>query len=380
MATASINVKAVTSTSEIHNTRAQSLSYVIEERIKLNESWPAIEDRQSIADREKEVRSLCKKLSGRKMRSSATPIREAVVNLGEETTMDDLLNLKDVLKEKFKVECFQIHIHRDEGRLVDEKGKTQYTKVKGGWKSPEGKIIKDPTEQNPNLQFKENKHAHMVFDWQNKDTGKMIRHGKGIMSQMQTETAKALKMDRGELKTNSNRERLEAIEYKREQEQIRFNELQQQIKQLEQKKNAAAERNREARQQHDDALESHTEALIRSRKLEEEAREIKEAQISLSRERTKQLAKKGIQMDKEALYEASNELSRAIELQRQFLHHQQQEIDRLEGESQEWEDKIGELEQTIDRTEGNIEYVQQKEERTRKEIERAKARIEANKK
>ena len=117
------------------------------------------------------------------------------------------------MEEKFGVKCFQIHIHKDEGKTED----------------------------------KLNLHAHMVFRWQDMETGKTKRVNKAGMSQLQTLVANTLSMDRGELKTNSNRERLEPIEYARQQEEIRLAELQEQTAVLEQKKNTVNARIREVR-------------------------------------------------------------------------------------------------------------------------------------
>jgi hypothetical protein len=77
----------------------------------------------------------------------------------------------------------------------------------------------------------------MVFDWQDKTKGTMLRNTKLDMSQIQTLVAEVLKLERGELKTNSNRERLEAVEYKTQQETLKLQELQKHNADLEQKKN-----------------------------------------------------------------------------------------------------------------------------------------------
>jgi flagellar motor protein MotB len=127
--------------------------------------------------------------------------------------MEDLKKLGVVLKEKFGMECFQIHIHKDEGKKDKETG-----------------------------EIKENFHAHMLFDWQDKTKGTMLRLQKIDMSKIQTLVADVLSLERGELKTNSNRERLEAVEYKTQQETLKFEELQKQNADLEQKKNKVGAR------------------------------------------------------------------------------------------------------------------------------------------
>ena len=77
----------------------------------------------------------------------------------------------------------------------------------------------------------------MVFDWQDKTTGKTLKLRSLELSQCQTLVADVLQMERGELKVNSNRERLEPIEFKRKQEELKLQQLQEQNSVLEQKKN-----------------------------------------------------------------------------------------------------------------------------------------------
>jgi chromosome segregation ATPase len=311
MAKASINIKAASATSELHNKREIELDYNYPDLEVNNESW----ELTTIEEREKEIKAHCKVTSGRKLQKNATPIREGVVNLKANHTMDDLKELAKEIKEKHKIDCFQIHIHRDEGKSREDL----------------------------------NYHAHMVFDWQDKETGKTLKLGKASISQLQDTVAESLKMERGELRVNSNRKRLEPIEYKRQQEELRLKELQPQIEQLEQKKNRATERNAQCADEHRQASERHrdlentitgTERAIRDaeeeiRRLEEEARELEGAeqgQKEASRAREREIAVKGIQMDKEALYEASNELSGAIELQQQIIEDYERETRQQERE------------------------------------------------
>jgi len=204
MSISSINFKAAQNNSESHNERTSVLDYVKPELTPNNSSWSS----STIDEKRKEIASLCKKLSGRKLQKNSEPIREACVNLGPETKMDDLKRLGIALKEKFGMECFQVHIHKDEGHT---------DKITGEWK--------------------ENLHAHMLFDWQDKEKGTMLRFQKLDMSQIQTLVADELNLQRGDLKTNSNRERLEAVEYKTQQETLKLQELQKHYADLEQKKN-----------------------------------------------------------------------------------------------------------------------------------------------
>ena len=220
MAKSSIHFQGVAPTSELHNTREVKLDYNYPELEKHNESWIG----DSIKDRRKQIEDHCKEVSGRKLQKNAMPIREAVVNLNSHHTMDDLKNLAKELKEEKGMDCFQIHIHRDEGKSKEDL----------------------------------NYHAHMVFDWQNKETGTMLRHGKLDMSQTQTLVANSLQMERGELRVNSNRERLAPIEFKRQAREQEVEKLQEQVKILEQKKNRAVKRNQAARRKHEQVSEKLT--------------------------------------------------------------------------------------------------------------------------
>ena len=199
MSKSSINFKPVKSNSEHHNFRQGPLDYVMEDLSGNNQSWSV----DSIQNRTDEIKKHCKEVSGRKLQKNANPIKEAVVNIQPHHTIEDLKTLASELENRFGIQCFQIHIHRDEGKSRDEI----------------------------------NHHAHMVFDWQDKSKGTVLNLNQLKMSQIQTLVANTLGMERGELKTNSNRERLEPIEYKRQQEELKLQQLQQQNADLEQKKN-----------------------------------------------------------------------------------------------------------------------------------------------
>jgi hypothetical protein len=228
MAISSINFKVVKSNSETHNNRQTSLDYIFPELSKNNSSW----SNSSIQNKEKEIASLCKKISGRKLQKNAEPIREAVVNLQPHHTLDDLEGLSILLKDLYGIECFQIHIHKDEGQSQEDL----------------------------------NHHAHMIFDWQDKTTGKTMKLNRIQLSQIQTLVANVLGMERGQLKTNSNRERLEPIEYKRQEEQKKFDILQQQTIALEQKKNEVRARvERLAEEREIDFENSNSEAFRESK-------------------------------------------------------------------------------------------------------------------
>ncbi|MBS1507015.1 MAG: hypothetical protein JSS79_10250 [Bacteroidetes bacterium] len=199
--TTSINIKpAKIKISEAHNERRVKLDYVMLGLSANNESWKT----ELIADRLKKVHELYFERVGQKLQEKATPIREGVVVIKPETSLEDLRTLGRKFKEEFGVECFQCHIHRDEGHIVT-KEEVRKEKALGNDTLKVGQVIL-------------NYHAHLVFDWQNKTTGRSIKLNKGDMRRMQTITASVLGMERG--KENSKAVRLEVNEFKAFREKL----------------------------------------------------------------------------------------------------------------------------------------------------------------
>ncbi|MDV3834171.1 hypothetical protein CMU13_12650 [Elizabethkingia anophelis] len=190
----SINFKAVKSDSEIHNFRKKSFDYIRKDLTPKNEYW----QEQKIADRIQKIETYCKEKSGRKLQKNAMPVREAVVVIKENTTMQDLYNLSKRLEEELKIKVFQIAIHKDEGHYD-----------------------KDTNEWKPNY------HAHLVADWQDLETGKTLKHQSFHYSKMQDITAECLGMERG---ISGSKARLEAIQFKIKKEE-------EYLKNLEERKN-----------------------------------------------------------------------------------------------------------------------------------------------
>ncbi|MDW9380161.1 hypothetical protein [Chryseobacterium sp. JV558] len=174
----SINFKAVKTGSEAHNLRRKTFDYIKKDLTGKNEYW--VENK--ILDRLKSIEAYCKEKSGRKLQKNALPIREAVVVIKENTTIQDLHKLSKRLEEELRIRIFQIAIHKDEGHYD-----------------------KDSKEWKPNY------HAHLVADWQDLETGKTLKHQSFHYSKMQDITAECLEMDRG---VSGSKVRLEAIEFK----------------------------------------------------------------------------------------------------------------------------------------------------------------------
>lgn len=174
----SINFKAVKSDSEVHNFRRKTFDYIRKELTPQNEYW----QENKIADRIQKIEIYCKEKSGRKLQKNAMPIREAVVVIKEDTTMQDLHDLSKRLENELGIRVFQIAIHKDEGHFDKE-----------------------------SKEWKPNFHAHLVADWQDQKTGKTLKHQSFHYSKMQDLAAECLGMERG---ISGSVGRLEAVEFK----------------------------------------------------------------------------------------------------------------------------------------------------------------------
>ena len=68
------------------------------------------------AMQEKDVKFTDKK-GKQRVRQGCSPIREGVVNIKPDTTMEDLLRYAERVHERWGIRAIQIHIHKDEGRI-----------------------------------------------------------------------------------------------------------------------------------------------------------------------------------------------------------------------------------------------------------------------
>lgn len=191
---------------ERHNLRSKELDYIRPELTHRNEQWierPITEVHQDITEKYKAA-------TGQGLQKKATPIREGVIVISEDTTLRQLQNLAEKLEERFGVHAFQIYTHKDEGANV--------------W---------DGREET----WKPNYHAHMIFDWTDRHTGKTVKLNKHDMAEMQTITAECLNMERG---VSSDRKHLSAMQYKNQMETEKAGKLQKDIEQLSQEYSTGA--------------------------------------------------------------------------------------------------------------------------------------------
>lgn len=154
------------------------------------------------------LKTLVKEKTGRAMQAKATPIREGVIVIKQDTTIEQLRGLADAIEQRWGIKTLQIYTHMDEG----------HTDSEGSWK--------------PNL------HAHIVFDWVNHTTGKSIKLSRQDMAEMQTMVADCLQMERGE---SSDLKHLGAIQYKTQAEEQRLRTLKEKTMKEEQVREQARE-------------------------------------------------------------------------------------------------------------------------------------------
>ena len=133
--------------------------------------------------------------------NSSSPLRESVVRIKPNTTMDDLMRYAQKVYERWGVRAIQIHIHRDEGHYAD----------------PD-----DPESWITNL------HAHIIWDWMNHDTGKSYKLNSNDCMQIQNMVADSLGMERGVSKEETGAEHLMRNDYILQKQKKELNELKEQ--------------------------------------------------------------------------------------------------------------------------------------------------------
>ena len=117
--------------SETHNLREKQLSYVVPEMSHLNESVIHEHIPEALA----RIGAKYTEVTGQRIQPTATPLKEAVLVIREDTTMEQVEKFGELCRQELGITPIQFHIHRDEGH---------YDSATKKWK--------------PNL------HAHIVFD------------------------------------------------------------------------------------------------------------------------------------------------------------------------------------------------------------------------
>ena len=193
---ASINFKKSNDFQVFHNSTVRP-NYALGGGLEYNlKGYAAKREKEKIIDEAKQTyTSTCK--AKNKAFQAKNYEWSAVVNIKPETTMQDLEKLAKHFSDKYKFQCYQIAIHRDEGH-INEQGE---------------KVI--------------NHHAHLEFITLDKETGKQIFKMRDFtpqkMREIQSEVAEILQMERGQDKRISGAKRIEPRKYAQMKEQERAN-------------------------------------------------------------------------------------------------------------------------------------------------------------
>ena len=156
------------------------------------------------AMQEKDVEYTDKK--GRKrIRRGSSPLREGVVNIKSNTTMNDLLRYVQTVHMMYGITAIQIHIHKDEGHF----------------ENPD-----DVSTWQPNL------HAHIIWDWMDHVTGKSYKLNAEDMSVMQDMVAEVLNMERGQKKSETGLDHLERNDYIIQKQECKKKQLQKETEKI----------------------------------------------------------------------------------------------------------------------------------------------------
>jgi archaellum component FlaC len=284
MAKSSINIQPIKFGSELHNNREKKLDYVRPELSHLNEHF----NFQTVESAKKEIEDLYVQKVGQKMQTKSEPIREAVLIIEEHHTIDDLAKLADQIENRFGIKAIQGYIHKDEGHK-DEFGK---------W--------------NPNL------HAHLIFDWQDKQTGKSIKLNRQDMSELQTLVSESLKMERG---ISSDKKHLNATAFKIGAEKEKLSKVYKignDLEYLEERKRMAKDELNEAKEKKDLLYEKRDEAYRQLYGLQDQVKELKSEKNLLTEELSNWHERK-LQEKQKIIEEINKEIEKEEQAKRQSL-------------------------------------------------------------
>ena len=208
--------------SEAHNRRTaeymrnigKSKIYIVPELTASNEQWinPSFGN-VALQTHYDNIKRMVKEKTGRAMQekererkgkngkiikvAGCSPIREGVLLIKADTTLNDLRRFCDICEQRWGITPIQIFIHKDEGHWLNgqpEAEDRESFKVGNRW-------------------FKPNYHAHIVFDWMNHETGKSRKLNDEDMAAMQTLASNILLMERGQAKAVTGKEHLERNDF-----------------------------------------------------------------------------------------------------------------------------------------------------------------------
>lgn len=217
MAISSIHIQKATDGSAGHNSR-EHFSYSVVFPNEINECDASLKEAYTLYRFELQKRSEAyTKRTGQKLQKKAVTQLSAIVNLEAHHTLEDLDPIKAELEAKFGTKVYQMAIHRDEGKLISKADGTEFYSGIDFFLNHDDKQLyfdKKFTQLVPLEEYEtqKNYHAHIEMMGLDED-GNAIRQkmNKIALKELQTFTAKALRMQRGKENPSYTQEQMREI-------------------------------------------------------------------------------------------------------------------------------------------------------------------------
>ena len=192
--------------SETHNLREKQLSYVVPEMSHLNESVIHEHIPEALA----RIETTYNEVTGQRMQPAATPLKEAVLVIREDTTMEQVENFGELCRQELGITPIQFHIHRDEGHYdsaTKEWKPNLHAHIVFDCTCREHRLVERPAKFSKEMKSKNGKPPTKLID----NYGKIVRLSKADMSRMQDLASISTGMERG---VASDKVHLDAQRYK----------------------------------------------------------------------------------------------------------------------------------------------------------------------
>ena len=192
--------------SETHNLRGKQLSYVVPEMSHLNESVIHEHIPEALA----RIEATYTEVTGQRMQPAATPLKEAVLVIREDTTMEQVEKFGELCRQELGITPIQFHIHRDEGHYdsaTKEWKPNLHAHIVFDCTCREHRLVERPAKFSKEMKSKNGKPPTKLID----NYGKIVRLSKADMSRMQDLASIATRMERG---VPSDKVHLDAQRYK----------------------------------------------------------------------------------------------------------------------------------------------------------------------
>ena len=185
-----------------HNLRIDLPSYLLPKEFqKKNSHWEAEISAKDFFMQEIE------KIKGRRGARKAkfeNSHWEAVLNLNEEHTLNEVKKVAELIENKFNIKCHNIAIHHDEGHLLHKESGRHLSPSEDYYTDKDGNsfFIENKKRTDKPLNISEykpiyNYHAHLEFStYKDKKQNGRQSLTRPHLSQLQTEVAQILKMER----------------------------------------------------------------------------------------------------------------------------------------------------------------------------------------